>query len=149
MAALQFKGITAEVALSAATPKTVLQIVSGTNQRVKVQGWSVFFDGTNVSAEPIVVELLRQTDAGTMSALTLVKLDGGLTTTLRSTGQHTATAEPTAGNVIERKDIHPQAGYEKIYPLGQEPIIQASGRMGIRCTAPAGVNVVAEMTCEE
>ena len=149
MSDLQGKAITAEVALSAATAKTTIQIIAPANHRVIVQGWSVFFDGTSVNAEPVIVELMFQTDAGTMSALTPVKTDGSMPETLQVTAQHTATVEPSAGDVIERKNIHPQAGYEKIFPLGQEPKLGGGDRMAIRCTAPANVNVTGEIVFEE
>ena len=149
MSDLQGKAIISEVALTAATAKTVAQIVAPANHRVILQGWSVFFDGTAVTNEPVIVEVLFQTSAGTMTPLTLVKTDGSLPETLQTTGQHTATVEPSSGDVIARKNIHPQAGFEKIFPLGQEPKLGGGDRIGIRCTAPDAVNVVAELTFEE
>jgi hypothetical protein len=149
MAAFQGIAQTAEVALSAATAKTVIQLVAATNHRVKVLRWGVFFDGVSVSAEPVQVRLLRQTTAGTMSSLTPVKLDDSLAETLQTTSQHTATAEPTAGDVVDVVEVHPQSGYEIIYPLGQEVIIGGGDRLGIECTAPAGVNVRAKIVFEE
>lgn len=149
MAAFQFSAVTAEIALTAATAKTVLQVVAPTNHRVKVLSWGVYFDGVSSAAEPVQVRLLRQTTAGTMTSLTLVKRDNSLSETIQSTAQHTATAEPTAGDVLEGKEVHAQGGYEKIFPFGQEIIIGGGGRLGIECTAPAGVNVRAELICEE
>lgn len=141
---------TDEIALTAATAKTVLQILAPANHRVKILGWSVFFDGTSVSAEPVQVELLRQTTAGTMSASSAEeKLDDSLAETLQVSATHTATAEPTAGGLLQAIEVHPQTGYEKLYPLFQEPIVGGGDRVGIRCTAPAGVNVRASITWEE
>jgi hypothetical protein len=149
MAAFIGKAQTAEIALSAATAKTILQLVAASNHRAKLLSWGVFFDGTSATAEPVQVRLLRQTSAGTMSALTPVKNDDSLAETLQTTAQHTATAEPTAGDVLEAIEVHPQGGYEKIYPLGQEPVIGGGDRIGIECTAPASVNVRASVTFEE
>ena len=149
MAAFIGSATTAEIALTAATAKTVIQIVAAANHRVKILGWGVYFDGVSSTAEPVQVRLLRQTTAGTMSALTPIKWDDSIADTLLTTAQHTATAEPTAGDVLEVKEIHPQQGYEKLYPLGQEPIIGGGDRVGIECTAPAGVNVRAEVRFEE
>ena len=140
---------TAEVALAAATAKTVMQLVAASNHRVRLLRWGVFFDGTSVTAEPVQVRLLRQTTAGTMSALTPVKKDDSIAETLQTTAQHTATVEPTAGDVLDVKEIHPQQGYEYIAPLGQEYIIGGADRLGIECTAPAVVNVRAVMEFEE
>lgn len=140
---------TAEIALSAATAKTVLQVVAVANHRVVVKRVGVYFDGTSTTAEPVQVRLLRQTTAGTMSALTLVKLDNGIGDTLLTTAQHTATVEPTASDVLDVAEVHPQQSYEWIYPLYEEPIIDGGGRIGIECTAPAAVNVRAKVIFEE
>lgn len=149
MAATYCIAQTAEIALTAATAKTVIQITTPTNRRARVLGWGVFFDGVSTTAEPVQVRLLRQTTAGTMSSLTPVLLDGGLTLTIQTTAQHTATAEPTAGNVLDIAEVHPQQGYEKQYIPGQEPIVGSGGRVGIECTAPATVNVRAKIIFEE
>jgi hypothetical protein len=138
---------TSEIALTAATAKTVIQIVSAANHPVKLLRWGVFFDGTSATAEPVQVRLLRQTTAGTMSSLTPVELTNhGVT--VQTSAQHTATAEPTAGNVLDIAEVHPQTGYE-VNLLGQEIILGSSARVGIECTAPAGVNVRAKIVFEE
>lgn len=149
MAAFQGQAATAEIVLTAATAKTVVQLVAAANHRVKILGWGVFFDGTSTTAEPVQVRLLRQTTAGTMTALTPTKRDNSLSESLLSTAQHTATAEPTAGDLLEALEVHPQQGYQVLYPLGVEPIVGGGGRVGIECTAPAGVNVRATIIFEE
>jgi hypothetical protein len=148
MAAVIGVANTAEVALSGATAKTVLQLVAASNHCVKIKSWGVFFDGISVTAEPVQVRLLRQSNAGTMSALTPVERSNhGVT--IQTTAQHSATAEPTAGNVLAVRECHPQSGYQEIFPAGDEIIIGSDGRIGIECTAPASVNVRAEITFEE
>jgi len=139
---------TAEVALAAATAKTVIQLVAPANHRVRVLGWGIFFDGVNTAGEPVQVRVMRQTTAGTMSALTPVQVQP-VSETIQSTAQHTATAEPTAGDVIDMIECHPQQGYEVKFPMGQEIIIAGSGRLGIECTAPAIVNCRAKFFFEE
>ena len=57
--------------------------------------------------------------------------------------------EPTSTDVVELKEVHPQSGYEKIYPQGGEVILDGGTRLGIECTAQAAVNVSAEMVFEE
>jgi hypothetical protein len=139
---------TDEVALTAATTRTVLQLLTAANRRTRIVGFGVFFDGTSSTNEPVVVELVRQTSAGTMSAGTAVKTRV-VAETLQNTVTHSATVEPTSTDVLERVNVHPQSGYEVRYPLGQEPVVAASTRVGVRCTAPAGVNVVAKIFWEE
>lgn len=149
MAGLNCIAETAEVALVAATAKTVLQIVAPTNQRGRVKEWGVYFDGTSPTAEPVVVEVLYQTTAGTMTALTVEKEDQSQTETVQFTAQHTATAEPTSGAFVRRKNVHPQGGFEWVAPMGDEINVGGGKRLAIRCTAPANVNVIAYMRFDE
>lgn len=146
-----FNGIaqTAEVALAAATAKTVLQIVAPANHRLRILRWSVSFDGVSTTGEPVQVELIRQTTAGTMSALTPVPLDDSLAETLLATAQHTATVEPTSTSILDSIEVHPQDRHEAVYVWGQEPIVGGADRVAIRCTAPAIVNVRAKIVWEE
>lgn len=153
MAALQFQLTTAEQALTAATAKTILQVVAAANHRVKVLGWGVFFDGTSTTAEPVQVRLLRQTTAigGTPTAVTPTKRDDSIADSVLTTAAQYggSPTEPTAGDVLEVVEVHPQQGYQVLYPLGMEPIIGGGDRLGIECTAPAGVNVRPSMILEE
>lgn len=150
MADLRFIAQTAEVALTTATPKTILQVVAPANQRVKVLGWAVYFDGTSTTLEPAEFRLLTQTTAGTMSALTPTAM-GVYSETILSTAQHTATVEPAAGAVIDVGRCHPQAGYEVKYPIGQEPMVAGGGRIGIEVTATftGSLAARAKLICEE
>lgn len=149
MAAFQGTAVTAEVALSAATAKTVLQILAAANHRVKILRWWVTFDGTTSGNDPVLVELVRQSTAGTSSALTPRKVDDSLAETLLTTAVHTATAEPTTGDTLDTKHVHPQSGYEVTLPFGAEVVVGGGDRVGIRCTAPQAVNVVAGIHFEE
>lgn len=149
MSAFGGMAITNEIALSAATAKTVVQIVAPTNHRVRVKRWGVYFDGVSVTEAPVVVQFLRQTTAGTMSSLTPVKKDDSLAETLQVTAQHTATSEPTAGDVLEQVNVHPQHFYENVYPPGDEVIVGGGDRIAIKCTAPAAVNVIGKIEFEE
>ena len=139
----------AETSLSAATAKTVMQLVAPANQRLKVARVGVFFNGTSTTAQPVQVRVLRQTSAGTMSALTPVKLNNSDGETIQSTAQQNASAEPTASDVYDVWEIHPQSGYDVMYPLGQELVVKGGDRLGIECTAQATVSVRAKMWYEE
>lgn len=150
MADLQFTAKAPEIALSAATPKTVLMVTLPANQRGKLLEWGVYFDGVSAVAEPAIVELVFPTTSGTFSATNSVTTNG-YSETVQSTIGYNASAEPTItdANVPERKNVHPQSGYEKAYGLGQEVKIGGGGRVGIRVTAPATVNVVPWLKIEE
>lgn len=150
MAAFQGIATVIEQALTAATIETVVQLVAAANHRVKVLAWGVYFDGTSVSAEPVEIALTRQGDAGTSSANTPRKIDDSLAETLLTTARDAFTAEPSSNtDIVAVAEVHPQASYVEIFPMGQEIIIGGGDRLGIRCTAPAGVNVRAFMKFEE
>lgn len=142
---------TAEVALTAATAKTVLQLRtnSGTNlPRALIKRWWIAFDGTSTVAEPVVVKLLRQTTDGTGTGVTPVAVNN-FSDTILSVGSYNFTAEPTASDVLEIIEVHPQSGYSIILPLGLEIVVAANTRLGIVATAPAGVNCLAGLWAEE
>jgi len=68
---------------------------------------------------------------------------------VQSTAGKNYTVEPTAGDILENKEVHPQQGYETIYPEGAEIQVAGGGRLSIKATAPAIVNCVVEMEFEE
>ncbi len=151
MAQLQFALEPTAVSCVANTAKTILQLVAPTNQRVKVLGWGVAFDGVLTTGKPIAIRVLRQSTAGTMSALTPVNTNS-VAETIQSTAQHTATVEPTAGNVLYSGAVHPQQGILVQFPYGAEYMVPGGGRLGIEITVPSGeatLNARAHMHCEE
>lgn len=154
MARTRFSGSTeGEIALSAATAKTVLQIASPANIGVAIRGLAISFDGTSGSSEPGSVELVVQTSAGTMSSATGQHDDRRATgLTIQSVFLKTATVEPTDGGVILRDwHIHPQTGVEFRWWLDEEIVIGGSSavRVGVRVNMPAAVNCRARLFCEE
>lgn len=149
MAGVRGTATTGAVALAAATAKTVNQLVAAANHRVGVKGFSVAFDGASPTAVPVKVELVRQSTAGTSSALTPVKKNEADDETLQTTARHTATVEPTTSDVVETIYVHPQGNFKQYYPLGEEVWVMGGNRLGIRVTAPATVNVIAQFDFEE
>ena len=139
---------TVAVALVAATAKTTVQIQAVTNHRVKVTGWAVYFDGITSTAVPARARLVRQTTAGTMTALTLVKT-ASRPEALLTTGTFNASVEPTLGDVVDLALIHPQQGYEVKFTPGQEIVVGGGERIGIEVNAPAVVNVISKIFFEE
>lgn len=139
---------TAEITLVAATAKTVLQLVAPANVILAVNGAWVSFDGTSNTAEPALIEILRQTTAGTMTARNPLKTKD-TSTALQATGQVNATAEPTAGDVLKTFHVHPQAGVIIPLDFDKEIEIAGGGRLGMRITAPANVNCLAGFEGEE
>ena len=124
---------------------TLLQVVAATNTRVVVKSISVSFAGTSPTAAPILVDVLRQSTAGTMMSLTVVKEPNLGSETIQTTAQHTAEVEPTAGDVVAREYVHPQTGV-----IFSEPITVLGGtRLGVRVTAAASTSAVVRVEFEE
>lgn len=138
----------AEVALSADTWKTVLQIRNPANHRVAILGYGVYFDGTSATAAPVQVELADQSGAATGTAVTPAK-QGPYSETVQTTAVYNATGEPTTSNTIKIVNVHPQSGYEVQFPFGQEYVMAGDDDVGIRCKAGASVNVHAWILFEE
>ena len=128
---------------------TLIQVVGASNHGVLVKEWSISFQGTSNTASPILVKVMRQTSAGTMTSLTPVKDPAGTTETLQTTFQHTATAEPTASDVLFEEYVHPQTGYTWQAPFGQSVKVDGGTRLGITCTAAASTSATVRMVCEE
>jgi len=129
--------------------KTMIQLIAAANHAIKITEFGVSFNGVNNTHEPILVDLLRQTTAGTMSSLTLVKADDSGGDTLDTTAQHTATAEPTGSDVLRSLYVHPQTG--AVVPVTDDaPIIVGAGdRLGLRVTAANDVSCAAHIAFEE
>lgn len=140
-----------EEALAAGTAETVLALLGDSVVRGKITEWSVFFDGTSSTAEPVRVRLVQITTDGTAT---------NATAKVWSQGAPAANCQPRKDYSVEpTKDtnpyydieVHPQTGWAVQYPLGRELELPAEGTdgVGIECTAPATVNVVANIVWEE
>lgn len=133
------------VALTAATAKTVLQIATPANLRARVTEISVGFDGVTASNPAVLVELVRQTTAGTATAQTPAPIDPAAPASLVSSLRN-HTAEPGSGTVIKSWRLTPVGGLLVIPFYGDEqPVVGISSWLGIRCTASAVVNVNANI----
>jgi len=87
---------------------------------------------------------MRQSTAGTMSALTPSKYNDSDDETLQTTAQHTASAEPTSGDILETQLIHPQ-GRGVFGPF----TVKGGGRLGVVVTASVSVDCVVSAQIEE
>jgi hypothetical protein len=115
----------------------------------------VSFNGTNAAAVPGLVQLNRQTSAGTGGvAGTAMPQDladptAGVTCL---TGPLAAvwTAEPTAGNLIYQ-DYYTPVGLGPFlqYPLGRGIVLPISARIGIVVTLAVAVNCAGHITWNE
>jgi hypothetical protein len=145
--------VTSAISLAASTTKTLIQLQAPTNQGVAWLRASVSFEGVTVTDKPVKIDIVKQTDAGTMSAYTEVLVTGpGASVTPQGVATTNATAEPTTTDVVDVKYVHPQAGYEYVFQEGQDELTYANARYALRVTSPSGnatQNVIAAMWWEE
>lgn len=150
MAGVGFQAInSAAVALSAATAKTIVSAIAPSQQRVLVREWSGSFDGVTSSAVPVLVEIVYFTGGGVGTALAPTKTNQGDPENLQSTAKENYTTEPAGAVVIDSILVSPTSGFKEIRPLGQEIPVPGGKMIGIRCNAPATVNVRGTLKCVE
>lgn len=141
---------TADIALSAATAKTVMAVTGVANKLVRLISFEVSFDGTTAGNEGVVVELCKNTQAGagTNTDRTPIQIRGQ-TRTADGDIKENYTAEPTVLTPIKVYIIHPQTGIGVRFDLGREPATIGATGFAIRCTAPNAVNCRASVEWEE
>lgn len=146
----------AAIALTAATARTCLMILSGSTISGQLIEFGVTFDGVSAANTPVLVELVKSSDAtnstpGTNNtAVTPVQARGDGNTTGAGlapvfTAFAAATTEPTVLTVLKRWLVSPTSGMVYQAPLGREAAIIPSMGLGLRLTAPQTVNVRAYM----
>lgn len=145
------------IALSAATAKTILNVIAATTAIPKIVELYVGFDGTTSSAAPVLIDQCNSTQAGagTNTAFTPVQCRGGSTLAAQCTAAVNYTAEPTTLTVAKQWLADPSKGGMILqFPLGREAhgtpaAASAMKGLPIRLTAPATVNVRAYVDHEE
>ena len=142
-----------EVALSAATAKTVLGVKAPAALGLDLKSFSVDFDGVTASAEPVLVELCYSTWAtnspGTASTGTTERQLYGRVIAADFTGGHTWTTEPTTLTVLWAFALDPNKGlFMYDYPLGESPDCAVAEGFALRLTAPATVSARAALRVE-
>jgi hypothetical protein len=137
------------VALTAATAKSVLGLKSGAAFGVTIRRFTVSFDGVTSTAIPVLVEMCYATFAtnapGTASTSVTPVQEHGRVIAHGVTAAKTWTTEPTVLTVLGEYLIPPTSGTDIWYPFGQEPDSALGEGFAIRCTAPAAVNVRAQI----
>jgi hypothetical protein len=140
------------------TLKTLLQIAPPSTLNLRVVEWGISFDGSS-AATPIQCELVETSGAATVTALSsadavLLNDPGGLGTQLTfgttSTGI-TASGEgtPSTSRLLDYQLVAPTNQYVIQYPLGHEPLVQASKFLRVRVTAGASVGAICYVVWKE
>lgn len=135
--------------------KTMCQLATPATTRAEIIEWSVSFNGTSASAVPALVQLNRQTSAGTGGvAGTAFQQDladptAGVTV-LTGPLAATWTAEPTAGSIVSQDYYTPVGlGPAWQYPLGRGIVVPISARIAIVVTVPVAVNCAGHIVWNE
>lgn len=135
--------------------KTIAQLATPATTRCEIIEWSLSFNGTSASAVPMLVQLNRQTSAGTggVSGTAFQQdLADPAATVTALTGPLAAvwTAEPTAGNIIYQ-DYYTPVGLGPFvqYPLGRGIVVPISARIAIVVTGTPAVNVAGHIVWNE
>jgi len=155
MSGIIANAVTAPIALTASTKRSVIQLTAATNKRIKILGWSVFFDeeiGDATPANPLQVDIGRQT-GGTGSGAITPKLRTSSSETLQTVGASAFTGVATT-TVMESVYVNAQTGYQVLFPQGQEITVASGEKFGIDITPGAtvstgGLNVIANILFEE
>ena len=165
MADLRFIAETTSLA-TGTTAKCLIQLEAPTNQRVKILGWGVSFEGTEttilatpadtVTTSPIDVRLIKGTAAGTY-ANTLgavgtygsVTVLNGVSQTVQTSVKSNATGNTVATGVVDSANIGHTDLFEKFFPEGQEPILNGGEFLAIECHASVDVSCRTKIICEE
>lgn len=144
------------VALSAATAKTCLMIITPSQFGGDLKKFRIGFDGVTASAVPVLWEVVRSTNAsnsapgtGNTTESANITQAYGATITAGFTGFSASTSEPTVLTVLDSNLLTPAGGllmYD--FPLGDTFECGASAGLGIRLTAPASVNARVSMLVE-
>jgi hypothetical protein len=140
------------IALVAATAKTCLMIIAPSTMSGQLIEVSVTFDGVTAGNTPVLVELVKSSNAtnstpGTNNTtVTPVQSRGDGNTNGAGlaplfTAFAASTSEPTVLTVLKRWLVPPTSGLLYQAPLGRETAIIPSMGLGVRLTAPQVVNV--------
>lgn len=144
------------ISLSASTAKTCLMIQAPSTASGMLVEWGVFFNGTNSANEPVLVEMVKSSEAtnstpGTNNtSVTPVQVRGASNTSGSGlaalfTAFANSTSEPTVLTVLKRFWVPPTSGQLVQLPLGREAEVIPSTGLGLRLTAPNAVSARAYM----
>lgn len=130
--------------------RTIVQVIPASGVPVRVTEVGVSFNGVTTTDVPVLVEIVRQSSAGTASALTIVTETESSSKTCQATARKGfSSTEPTTGDVVRSWYVTPTGGlFVMQFPLGRE-IDALSNRIALRVTAPQAETVTAYISFEE
>jgi hypothetical protein len=152
MAGLLLHVNSGEVALTANTARSVLQVRAPANQRLVLRGIKVLgkqpAGGTDT---PVKVRLTRSTaNFGTGTAATPAKANPSLGEAIQSTAAAAFTAEPTTpadGGLMW--EVQPQSGVIEFLPPGLEVHVPGGQAISFEATSPGTPTILITASYEE
>ena len=157
MARVKCGARTGAMSVAANLTKTLLQLLAPTNQGVAWKRASISSEGVTATDKPNVVQILKQTDAGTGGQAvteTVLTAPKGTAPTPQSTALAGiwGTTEPSASDIIFEKYVHPQSGFEYVWQQAEDEWPYFNERYAIRVITPTGnatANFIADLEWEE
>ena len=149
---------TSAVALTAATARTSLVVITPSSFGGDLVAFSLGFDGVTAANVPVFWEIFRSTNAtnstpgtnNTSETSAIQQIYGrSITTGFTAFSASTAGNEPTALTVVRSNWLTPNGGllmYD--VPLGKSIEWDVSAGLGVRLTAPNAVNARVEFIVE-
>lgn len=120
----------------AATPKTFLQLITPATRKAWLKELGISFKSVTATDVPVLIQLCRQSTAGTVTAVTPNPDVEGHPAAL-CTASELVTVEPTTGVVIKEWELTPIGGlFVYQLPLGDEIEMAISSRLGLIVTSP-------------
>lgn len=140
--------------------KVAIQLDVPANMRLRFLEWGVSFDGS-AAATPAICELVQTNTASTCSTahtsstIMAIGADGAGTTRLNfgaatDTGYGNGTITSTTTELVfDKQYVAPTNQYLKMWPLGNEPMCDASKFVQLRIKTAATVNALAYVVFKE
>jgi hypothetical protein len=150
------------ISLSAATGKSLLEIIPAAAGSAQIVSLGVWFKSVTTTDVPVLVEYgadITGGATGTGTAITAANIAkwpaAAAAEQSTSAVKHTITAEGTWSPASTTADpyvslyVSPLGGYEVYFPLGHELYIPASAVFRLKCTAPQAQTAAFSVRWEE
>lgn len=153
MAAIQGSCSVNAVSLAGGTAQTILQLVAPTNQRLKLLGYILSYNGTNSANTPALIQVERQTGGTfTNNSVAPVKTNDptGTGETLQAVYKTAVSGEPTVGDILIQFYEPVFGGFVGVQSTpAQEILVMGGTLLGFKANAPQPVSVTLTVFYEE
>jgi hypothetical protein len=139
------------MSVAANSTKTLMQVLAPANQGVSWLRAKVSFEGVLSTDKPVIIQILKQTDAGTTGQAvteTVLLSPKGTAPTPQAVALAGifAGGEPTASDIVDEVYCHPQSGYEWVWQRAEDAFAYFNERYAIRVISPTG-NATTNAAC--